>query len=105
MKEIGLKTRLKPAIEMLLGGYNPIILTSKALYVLDASQAENGWFSYTKFVDDEAVYTVQSQFSFKDDIEQFIKKGEGGLYNFMEPHITEIPEIYSPEEPTKPCCC
>lgn len=104
MKEIGLKTRLKPMFEMLLSGHNPIIMTNKAIYVLSADRYHDGWFVYTKFVDDVAVYSVQCNFSFKDDLEAVLKKGEAGLYGFVEPYITEIPEV-TPQDPEVPPPC
>lgn len=105
MKEIGLKTRLKPMFEQLLAGHNPIIMSNKAVYVLTAEFYHDGWFAYTKFVDDEAVYSVKCNFSFRDDLEAMLRKGEAGLYGFIEPLIIEIPDIFDSPDTNPPSGC
>lgn len=100
MIEIGLNTPLKTMFEKLLLGHNPIIYTPKGLYVLTAEYYDDGKFAYTKFVDDEAVYSVLCYFSFKDKLGEIMTKAEMGLYGFIDPLIDEIPDIVPP--PTQP---
>jgi hypothetical protein len=104
MREIGLRTPLKVMFEKLLEGHNPIISSNKAIYVLTADYYDDGKFAYTKFVDDEAVYSVMCYFSFKDSVESILKKAENGYYGFIDPLIDEIPEVDEPPTSNPPEC-
>jgi hypothetical protein len=98
VKYFGLNTNIKVVMDMIRLGYYPVLLTSNALYVISADYYKDGRVAYTKFVDDEAVHSVLTYFSFRDTLGAILQKAENGLYGYIDPLILEIPEDLGPPE-------
>lgn len=98
VKYFGLNTNIKVVMDMIHLGYYPVLLTSNALYVISADYYKDGRVAYTKFVDDEAVHSVLTYFSFRDTLGAILQKGENHLYGTIDPLILEIPEDNGPPE-------
>jgi len=83
-EKLGLRTRLKEAIDFLNSGGNPWIVAGTNIYWLSGLGNPSGMMIYTKYrlVDGEALYSVRHPFSYNDTVRSILDNGDNlGKHN------------------------
>jgi hypothetical protein len=91
MNNYGEQTKIKYVIEALQAGDSPVFVTRIAVYVLSLEHFDNGFFLYTKFVDNQPVHTVRVLITFAETLGELIRRGESLGYKLPSPIIDNIP--------------
>ena len=91
MKQIGLSTNIKDAMNMIDEGSHPVVSYNNGLYLLSSSLRNLGSLEYTRFTKDGiAEYSIRMPFSFADTIGILLHKGDN-LRPKMDSVVNELP--------------